>query len=317
MESLYIYIGHSSFGSYSISRLNKIPVDMTELNEFMYVKIPENFRIITLCNFMEKTTPKTTALLFGAIKSLSDFQQIINELFSYHNSVEKTEKILAFSRVLVSNFLIWSLGEKEISVQTLNSSLKFMFSDSIIQKIADSWKLFSSKEKLTKAWTTQGFITKLRKFDFITEEIIDLILNETKINISVYKSGDVMKFMNFDELSVFKNSDNVTIYNSGFHQVENYMVKKSPIHKILSKETFEGLKKAGESEESIKLRLAWEARSDISIEKKFPRFFNMNMIWEKFDSGTFIIPSCGTINAVFDKFFETNSIDKSQLDFFK
>lgn len=54
---------------------------------------------------------------------------------------------------------------------------------------------------------------------------------------------------------------------------------------------------------------------NISIEKKFPRYYNLSTIFDNFDSGTFIIPSCGIINNHFDVFYDTLSINKSKIDF--
>lgn len=198
MESPYIYIGHSSFGNPSITELTKIPDELAEFDRYMYVKIPDKFQIITLCNFNESTNTRTTRLLFGAMKNMIDFNQEITNLMNYSDSVSKTTNILVFSRVLVSNFLIWSLKSKPLSKLTIKSSLQSMFSIDLIEKIIESWELFTSSRKSEKAWTAQGFITKLHNFDFITGEIIDLVLHETKINISIYKPGDIIKWMNFD-----------------------------------------------------------------------------------------------------------------------
>ena len=317
MDHLYIYIGHSSFGSPKISQLNTIPSDLSELNQYMWIKIPDNFTIITFCSFKEKTNVKTTNLLFGAMKNSSNFSHHVKELLNYHDISEKQKNIMGFSRVLVSNFLIWIFGKKTISDQTIYSCLKPMFSENLIQKIKESWETFAIKEKSVKAWSTGGFIAKLHQFDFITEDIIDLVLEETKINISVYKPGDMMKFMNFDELSVFNENNSYSIYSSGIDLVDNYKTKNSPIHKKIKKELFNSIKKPEESDEMVKLRVALEARSNISIERKFPRYFDLTTIFDKFDSGTFIIPSCGSISIWFEKFFDTNSIDTSQIDFFK
>lgn len=52
-----------------------------------------------------------------------------------------------------------------------------------------------------------------------------MVLEETKINISVYKPCDIIKFMNFDELSVFNVNDSYSIYSSGIDLVDNYKTK--------------------------------------------------------------------------------------------
>jgi hypothetical protein len=284
----------------------------------MFVPIPKNFQIITFCNFNDKTNTKTTWLLFRALKNITNLKEHIDNLFNYSDCDQKNKNILAFSRVLVSNFLIWSLGKKQISDQTFFQTLKPILSDELIGRIVGIWKSFSLNNKLHSAWSSKnsGFITKLYQFDFITDELIDMVLQETKINISVYKTGEVMKFMNFDELSVFENSDNFTFYNSGIFEINDYTSKSSPIYQILDKSKFIEIKKENESDEITKMRIALKARSQISIEKKFPRYFNIQTFFEKFDGGTFIIPSCGTINNQFNTFFDLHLIDKTIISFF-
>lgn len=315
MDSHYIYVGHSSFGNPKIS-LATIPSDLSDLNQYMYITIPENFRIITLCNFGEHTNTKTTNLMFGALKKISDFNQVVDDLFDYTDDLQKSRNILVFSKNMVSNFLVWSLGQKQISGKNISDSLIPYLSESVIEKIIDSWKLFSSRAKPEKAWSSSGFLSKLYQFDFITEEIVDLVLIETKINVSVYKPGDRIKFMNFDELSSFFISNKLTIFNSGIFTIDDYK-SKSQICQTFTKEQFEVLKKSGETFEQTKMRIAFSMRSHISVENNFPRFFNMNSLFEKFEGGTFIIPSCGTINQTFNKFFDTHTLDRTAFDFFK
>lgn len=315
MESHYFYVGHSSFGNPQISQTT-IPSDLSDLNRYMYITIPDNFRIITLCNFGKHTTTRTTTLMFGALKNITDFKQLVTNMFDYTDDLQKSRNILVFSKNLVSNFLVWSLGQKQISGKNIFDCLKTYLSKSVIEKIIDSWKLFSARAKPEKAWSSSGFLSKLYQFDFITEEIVDLVLVETKINVSIYKSGDRMKFMNFDELSTFFISNNLTIFNSGIFTVDDYK-STSQICQTFTKEQFEALKKPGETFEQTKIRIVFSMRSRISVEKNFPRFFNMNSLFEKFEGGTFIIPSCGTINKDFNQFFDTYSLDRTEFDFFK
>lgn len=111
----------------------------------MWIKIPDNFNIITFCSFKEKTNIKTTNILFDVMKNSSNFSNHVKELLNYHNISEKQKNIMGFYRVLVSNFLIWIFGKKPISDQTIYLCLKQMFSESLIRKIKDSCNSFAIK----------------------------------------------------------------------------------------------------------------------------------------------------------------------------
>lgn len=313
---IYIYNGHSSFGDPNIAKHSF--TDGSSLEPFMYIQIPENFRIVTMCNFGQTTNTKTTALFSRAVRLIKDFNQVIEQLFDYDNLEQKNSNITNFSKILVSNFLIWSLSKKQLSPNNFYSSLKMLPRD-IIDKIIESWQMFSnSDEKPTKAWSSNAnYLTKLHSFDFITEEIIQMVLTDVKINISVYKSDDIMKLMCFDDLCFFEHPEIFSIFRSGFFSLQDYQSLKSLVFQTMTKPQFEASRKMNEREETTKMRLAFKSRSQINVEKKFPRFFVTKKIFESFESGTFIIPSCGIVNKTFAEFFETNNISTDSLDFFK
>ena len=287
MDSIYIYSGHSTIGNPKIAE-SKI----ADIDQYLYIKIPFGYQIITLCQFGQPTTTNTTEFLFRALKQSHNIKAVLQQLFTYSNQAEKKVNIENFSKYLVSNFLVNSIGHIENTKQNFIQALKFIISNELILKIWDSYQKQVFNGKKQNAWTGSHLKTLL-SFDFITKDIIDLVLIENKITINIYIEGDQMNWMNFDDLNVFDCASHLTIYRSGIFDLSDWVRFSSQIWKIIIKETALGL---GYQE---KIQLASESRSLINVANQMSRYYSLNTIFSTLSGGTYIIPSCGTLDKTF------------------
>ncbi len=328
MNKIYIYSGHSKIGNPSIitSNINKTEIenmDITKLQslleQYLYTYIPEGLRLITLYKTDQTTNMNTTELVHRAIKNIGSekFSEYINILFDYSDQIKKVENICNFKKLLVSNFLIYSLNKNSKSklydIKFFNQMLYPMLSINTIQNI---WNAYAKtiSNNACKVWS-KSYLISLFKFDFIDEHLIDIILNETKINLQIYKPGDKAKYMQFDDLVFFKSHDSYQICYSGLYPLESYYTFNSIIWKVISKQNFKQTNVDNLSEEKYFLKEAFGSRSIINVTNKFERIYSLDTIFSKIGQGTFIIPSCGVINKSFVEFIEKLEIDKKTLGY--
>jgi hypothetical protein len=326
MDNIYIYSGHSSIGNPSIinSSLTKSQIDILEIDQiknlcekYLYTTIPEGIRLITLYNLDQTTNINTTELLQRAIKNIGPekFSEYIRILFDYSDPNKKVENINQFKKLLVSNFLFYSLNKNSKSKSyDINFFIKKLFpilSHKTISEIHISYQktITTNSTNSTKAWTN-SYLISLFKFDFINDQLIDMILDETKINLQIFKSGDKANYMYFDDLVFFKSSDFYRICYSGLYTLESYNNLDSIIWKIISKQQYKQTNITNLSDENYFLKEAYGSRSDLNIKNKFNRFYSLDSMFDKIGSGTFIIPSCGVINKILLNFIDSLEIDE-------
>jgi hypothetical protein len=285
MDSIYIYSGHSSIGNPEIVKSKSVNID-----QYLYTTLPAGYQIITLCQFGQSTTTKTTEFLFRALKQSHNIKAILQQLFTYSNQNEKNVNIEIFSKYLVSNFLVNSIGHVEKTKQNFIQSLKLIISNELISKIWESYQKQVLNGKKQNAWTG-SHLTTLFSFDFITKDIIDLILSEIKITINIYIEGDQMNWMNFDDLNVFQCASQLTIYRSGIFNLFDWVQFNSQIWKTIITPFNKNM--LGDQE---KIQLARDSRSSINVDNKIPRHYSLNTIFSTLFCGTYIIPSCGILH---------------------
>ncbi len=322
-------MGHSKLGNTKIisssitkEQLESTNIDdkVTLLREYTHTKIPDNIRLITLYNQNQTTNTNTTRLLHWAIKNIGSkkFKTCINNLFDYSTQNQKVENICVFKKIIVTNFLIYVLNKKSIRKSfDLDYMVKQLHPTLSIETIKQIYDLYQAKISLnnSKVWSSNHLIS-LFNYDFISEEIIELVLNETKINIQIYKPGNYAKFMVFDDLVYFKIKDNFHIYKSGIFDLESYENADCLIWKQISLLDYKQTNKNNLTEEKYFLNQAYNSRSQLNINEKFNRFYSLGCIFNKLKSGTFIIPSCGVIDKTFLSHLEKIGIDLDMVGYY-
>ena len=311
MQPIYIYSGHSTIGSPTITELfesNKTPT-IQQIEEYYYLEVPPNYQFITLYQPNQPTYINTTILLFRAIKQIENFGEVIRKLFDYQTQEQKISNIKKFDHILVSNFLINSLNLGQKNIENFTQRLSPIISKPLIDKIYQKYINYMDDNRLKNPWSGQNYISNLFTFGFISDEIVQDVLREVNIDVNIYKSGEKIRYMNFDDLAVFEQNLKLYVYISGIYQYQDYKNLESILWKRIDMIEIDKLKINNPT--TYKILVSKDSRSKINQANNLPRFYNLETIFGKLPGGTYIIPSCGKINRIFSQTIVNNGYEKT------